>query len=79
MSNKETIKTYLDNLLENNLVTWDGPNGYLKFERRSIFRMTLGTDALSFVEQERMRPSCSEQELPYDEKTLRKLRSLLGS
>ena len=80
MNSKEMIKAYLDNLLENKLVSFDGPGVYAKFERRSIFRVTLGTDALSFFEQDRMRLSeWYLQELPYDETTLSKLRARLGS
>ena len=77
---KETIKAYLDGLLNNKLVSYDGPGVYVKFERRSNFRVTLGTDGLSCFEQERMRPSeWYMEELPYNEKTLSKLRSRLGS
>jgi hypothetical protein len=77
---KETIKAYLDNLLNNKLVSYDGPGVYVKFERRTNFRVTLGTDGLSCFEQERMRPSeWYMEELPYNEKTLSKLRSRLGS
>ena len=78
--NKKTIKAYLDSLLDNKLVSYDGPGVYVKFERRSIFRVTLGTDGLSCFEEERMRPSeWYMEELPYNEKTLSKLRSRLGS
>ena len=77
---KETIKAYLDNLLNNKLVNYDGPGVYVKYERRSNFRVTLGTDALSCFEEERMRPSeWYMEELPYNEKTLSKLRSRLDS
>jgi hypothetical protein len=77
---KETIKTYLDGLLDNKVVDGDGPGVYVKFERRSNFRVTLGTDGLSCFEQERMRPSeWYMEELPYNEASLLKLRSRLGS
>jgi hypothetical protein len=80
VNDKETIKAYLDGLVDNNLLDYDGPGVYLRFERRSIFRVTLGTDGLSCFEQERMRPSeWYMEELPYNEKTLSKLRSRLGS
>lgn len=80
MNSKETIKAYLDNLLENKLVRFDGPGVYVKYERRMNVRVTLGTDALSCFEQDTMRPSdWYEQELPYNEKTLNELRARLGS
>ena len=79
VNNKETIKAYLDGLVDNNLLDYDGSD-YIKFERRSNFRVTLGTDGLSCFEQECMRPSeWYMEELPYNEKTLSKLRSRLGS
>jgi hypothetical protein len=77
--NKETIKAYLDGLLSDNLLDYDGDGVYLRFERRSIFRVTLGTDALVCFEQERMRPNECREALPYNEKTLTRLRSRLGS
>jgi len=77
---KETITTYLEGLLNNKLVSWDGTGVYVKHERRQIFKITLGVDALSVFQQERMRPSeWYMKEMPYNQETFNSLRSLLGA